>query len=95
MQDPSNHFGKILRLNLDGSVPSDNPFVGREGYKPEIWSIGHRNQLGLHFDAPTGRMWESEFGPRGGDEVNLIAKGGNYGWMDVTQGNHYNSEPAR
>ena len=95
VQDPSNHFGKILRLNLDGSVPSDNPFVGREGYKPEIWSIGHRNQLGLHFDAPTERMWESEFGPRGGDEVNLIAKGGNYGWMDVTQGNHYNSEPAK
>jgi glucose/arabinose dehydrogenase len=94
VQDPSNHFGKILRLNLDGSVPSDNPYVGREGYKPEIWSTGHRNQLGLFYDAPTGRLWESEFGPRGGDEINLIVKGGNYGWIDVTQGNHYNGEPS-
>jgi glucose/arabinose dehydrogenase len=94
VQDPSNHFGKILRLNLDGSVPRDNPFVGREGYKPEVWSTGHRNQLGLFFDAPTGRLWESEFGPRGGDEINLITKGGNYGWIDVTQGNHYNGEPT-
>jgi glucose/arabinose dehydrogenase len=94
VQDPSNHFGKILRLNLDGSVPSDNPYVGREGYKPEVWSTGHRNQLGLFYDAPTGRLWESEFGPRGGDEINLIIKGGNYGWIDVTQGNHYNGEPS-
>ncbi len=94
VQDPSNHFGKILRLNLDGSVPQDNPFVGRAGYKPEIWTIGHRNQLGLAFDAPTGRLWETEFGPRGGDEINLITKGGNYGWLDVTQGHHYNNEPT-
>lgn len=94
VQDPSNHFGKILRLNLDGSVPSDNPFVGRAGYKPEIWTIGHRNQLGLAFDPANGDLWETEFGPRGGDEINLIAKGGNYGWMDVTQGKHYNGEPA-
>jgi glucose/arabinose dehydrogenase len=76
-------------------VPRDNPFVGRQGYKPEIWSTGHRNQLGLYFDAPTGRLWESEFGPRGGDEVNLITKGGNYGWIDVTQGNHYNAEAPK
>ena len=95
VQDPSNHFGKILRLNLDGTAPSDNPFVGRAGYKPEIWTIGHRNQLGLFFDNPTGRLWESEFGPRGGDEVNLITRGGNYGWIDVTQGHHYNAEPAK
>jgi glucose/arabinose dehydrogenase len=95
VQDPSNHFGKILRLNLDGTAPGDNPFVGREGYKPEIWTIGHRNQLGLFFDPPTGRLWESEFGPRGGDEINLITKGANYGWIDVTQGHHYNSEPAK
>jgi len=94
VQDPSNHFGKILRLNLDGTAPADNPFVGRAGYKPEIWTIGHRNQLGLTFDAPTGRLWESEFGPRGGDEINLITKGGNYGWIDVTQGHHYNNEPT-
>ena len=95
VQDPSNHFGKILRLNLDGTAPADNPFVGRAGYKPEIWTIGHRNQLGLTFDAPTGRLWESEFGPRGGDEINLITKGGNYGWIDVTQGHHYNGEAAK
>ena len=95
VQDPSNHFGKILRLNLDGSAPADNPFVGRAGYKPEIWTIGHRNQLGLAFDAPTGTLWESEFGPRGGDEVNVITKGGNYGWINVTQGRHYNAEPAK
>jgi len=94
VQDPSNHFGKILRLNLDGSAPRDNPYVGRAGYKPEIWSTGHRNQLGLFFDAPTGRLWETEFGPRGGDEINLITRGGNYGWIDVTQGNHYNNEPT-
>jgi aldose sugar dehydrogenase len=88
-----NHIGKILRLNRDGSVPRDNPFVGREGYAPEIWSTGHRNQLGLFIDPETGRMWESEFGPRGGDEVNIVERGGNYGWPDVTQGYHYNGEP--
>jgi glucose/arabinose dehydrogenase len=92
VQDPSNHFGKILRINLDGTPVRDNPFVGRAGYKPEIWSTGHRNQLGLFYDAPTGQLWESEFGPRGGDEINLITKGGNYGWLDVTQGHHYNGE---
>ena len=95
VQDPSNHFGKILRLNLDGSAAADNPFVGRAGYKPEIWTIGHRNQLGLVFDPANGNLWETEFGPRGGDEVNLITRGGNYGWIDVTQGRHYNAEPAR
>jgi glucose/arabinose dehydrogenase len=68
VQDPSNHFGKILRLNLDGTAPADNPFAGRAGYKPEIWTIGHRNQLGLVFDTANRRLWESEFGPRGGDE---------------------------
>lgn len=92
VQDPSNHFGKNLRINLDGTVPNDNPFVGRAGYKPEIWSIGHRNQLGLYYDAPTGRLWESEFGPRGGDEINVITKGANYGWIDVTQGMHYDGK---
>lgn len=94
VQDPSNHFGKILRLNLDGTAVRDNPYVGREGYKPEIWSTGHRNQLGLFYDAPTGRLWETEFGPRGGDEVNIITRGGNYGWIDVTQGYHYNGEAS-
>jgi glucose/arabinose dehydrogenase len=95
VQKPDNDFGKIMRINADGSIPKDNPFVGRKGWKPEIWTTGHRNPLGLTIDPATGRMWETEFGPRGGDEVNLIEKGGNYGWIDVTQGNHYNGEPAK
>ena len=95
VQDPSNDFGKILRLHDDGSIPSDNPFVGKPGYKPEIWTTGHRNPLGLYYDAKTGILWESEFGPHGGDEINIIEKGKNYGWIDVTQGTHYNNEPAK
>ena len=95
VQDPANHFGKILRLNPDGSVPADNPFVGRAGWKPEIWSTGHRNPLGLTLHPETGEMWETEFGPRGGDELNFISRGNNYGWIDVTQGHHYNNEPAK
>ncbi|MGX7894170.1 PQQ-dependent sugar dehydrogenase [Tsuneonella sp. HG222] len=94
VQKPDNHFGKILRLNPDGSVPADNPFVGKAGWKPEIWTLGHRNPLGLALDA-RGRIWETEFGPRGGDELNLIARGANYGWIDVTQGKHYNNEAAK
>lgn len=95
VQDPSNHFGKILRINPDGSVPEDNPFVGKKGWKPEIWSTGHRNPLGLTVHPATGQLWSTEFGPRGGDELNRIEKGANYGWMDVTQGEHYNNEPAK
>jgi YD repeat-containing protein len=92
VQDPKSDFGKILRLNFDGSVPRDNPWAGKPDMNAAVWSTGHRNQLGLFYDAPTGRLWESEFGPRGGDEINLITKGGNYGWIDVTQGHHYNGE---
>ena len=95
VQDPSNDFGKIMRLHDDGSIPKDNPFVGKPGYKPEIWTTGHRNPLGLFYDAQTGILWESEFGPHGGDEINIIEKGHNYGWIDVTQGKHYNNEPAK
>jgi glucose/arabinose dehydrogenase len=94
VQDPSNDYGKIVRLNDDGSIPRDNPFVGKAGYRPEIWTTGHRNPLGLTIHPKTGALWSSEFGPRGGDEVNLIEKGKNYGWIDVTQGAHYNREPA-
>jgi glucose/arabinose dehydrogenase len=94
-QDPSTHLGKILRLNDDGSVPPDNPFVGTAGYKPEIFTLGHRNPSALTFHPQTHALWESEFGPRGGDEVNVIEAGKNYGWMDVTQGNHYNGEPVK
>jgi len=83
----------VLRLNRDGSVPRDNPYVGQEGWAPEIWSSGHRNPTGLSIDPATGTLWETEFGPRGGDELNRIERGLNYGWPDVTQGYHYNNEP--
>jgi glucose/arabinose dehydrogenase len=95
VQKPDNDFGKIMRINPDGSIPKDNPFVGKPGWKPEIWTTGHRNPLGLTIDPLTGQMWETEFGPHGGDEVNLITRGANYGWIDVTQGQHYNNEPAK
>ena len=78
-QELDNHFGKVLRINTDGSVPDDNPFVGKEGALPEIWSYGHRNQQGLLF-TPDGTLYEHEHGPRGGDELNKIEKGANYGW---------------
>ncbi len=90
--DPSNHVGKILRLEADGGVPAGNPWVGKEGHAPEVWSTGHRNPLGLTYNTLTGEIWESEFGPRGGDEVNRILRGGDYGWMSVTQGFHYNGQ---
>ncbi|QJE96698.1 PQQ-dependent sugar dehydrogenase [Luteolibacter luteus] len=76
--------GKILRFNADGSVPDDNPFVGKEGARPEIWSYGHRNPQGLAFQPGTGRLYESEHGPLHGDEVNLIEKGANYGWPVIS-----------
>ena len=95
VQKPDNDFGKIMRINADGTVPKDNPFVGKKGWKPEIWTTGHRNPLGLTINPFTGQMWETEFGPHGGDELNLIEKGNNYGWIDVTQGKHYNDEPAK
>jgi glucose/arabinose dehydrogenase len=94
-QDPSSHLGKIVRVRDDGSIPKDNPFVGKEGYKPDLWTIGHRNPLGLTIHPATGELWESEFGPRGGDEVNKIDKGKNYGWILVTEGEHYNGEPTK
>lgn len=94
VQDPANQYGKIFRLHDDGSVPAGNPWVGLEEHEPRTWSTGHRNPLGLTINPFTGELWESEFGPRGGDEVNRILRGGNYGWMQVTQGEHYNGEPA-
>jgi glucose/arabinose dehydrogenase len=95
VHDQSNDWGKLYRFNDDGSIPKDNPFVGMAGHKPEIWTTGHRNGEGLFYDKVTGKMWESEFGPMGGDEVNIIEKGKNYGWIEVTQGIHYNKEPAK
>ena len=88
-QDPSNTIGKLLRLNDDGSVPEDNPFVGRRGHRPEIYSLGHRNQLGLTVHPETGAVWAHENGPQGGDEVNLIRPGRNYGWPVVSYSREY------
>ena len=88
-QDLGNHAGTTLRLGPDGAAPPDNPFVGRAGALPEIWSYGHRNPQGLAFDPATGRLWSQEHGPRGGDEVNLIERGRNYGWPVITHGRNY------
>jgi aldose sugar dehydrogenase len=88
-QNLGNHLGKIVRIRPDGSVPPDNPFVGRTGAKPEIWSYGHRNPQGLALHPDTGKLWEHEHGPRGGDEVNLIEKGKNYGWPVIGFGIDY------
>ena len=88
-QDPSSHAGKLLRFNDDGTVPSDNPFVGREGYLPEIYSMGHRNQQGLALHPETGMPFATEHGLQGGDELNAIEAGGNYGWPLVTYGRQY------
>jgi aldose sugar dehydrogenase len=88
-QDPGSHIGKILRIRDDGSVPADNPYVSRPGYKPEIYSLGHRNPLGLAFHPVTGELWSTEEGPQGGDELNKIEMGKNYGWPRVSLGRNY------
>jgi len=88
-QNLGNHLGKIIRIRPDGSVPADNPFVGRAAAKPEIWSYGHRNPQGLALHPVTGKLWEHEHGPRGGDEVNIIEKGKNYGWPVIGYGIDY------
>ncbi|KGL51011.1 oxidoreductase [Pantoea ananatis] len=89
-QDLDKLQGKLLRLNADGSVPNDNPFVNKPGARPEIWAYGLRNPQGLALNPWTQMMWESEHGPRGGDEVNIIQKGKNYGWPLATYGIDYN-----
>ena len=89
-QDLSDYAGSMLRLNDDGSVPEDNPFVGQEGANPEIWTYGHRNQLGLVFNPWTDEFWVAEHGPNGGDEVNILEAGKNYGWPIAVDGRHYN-----
>ena len=88
-QRPGRLFGKIVRLRDDGSVPSDNPFVGKPGARGEIWSLGHRNPQGLAVDAATGTLYSHEHGPAGGDEVNVIRRGANYGWPVATFGRDY------
>lgn len=88
-QDLKYHQGKVLRFNEDGSVPKDNPFVSQKDAKPEIWSLGHRSPQGLVMNPETKELWEAEMGPRGGDEINLIKSGANYGWPVVTYGREY------
>ncbi|MBA2405885.1 MAG: PQQ-dependent sugar dehydrogenase [Bdellovibrionales bacterium] len=88
-QDLAFHQGKIMRLNLDGSIPQDNPYVKQKDKKPEIWSYGHRNPQGLTRHPVTGEIWEGEMGPRGGDEINLIKPEKNYGWPVITYGREY------
>ena len=88
-QDLTSDLGKIVRLNEDGSVPKDNPFVGQASVRPEIYTWGHRNEQGLIFDAQSGRLYETEHGPRGGDELNIIVASRNYGWPVITYGMDY------
>jgi glucose/arabinose dehydrogenase len=87
-QDMASNAGKVLRLNPDGSVPADNPFAAQGGVAAQVWSLGHRNPLGIAFDG-SGRLWEIEMGPRGGDELNLVERGANYGYPRVSNGDHY------
>ncbi len=87
-QDMGTNLGKIVRLTLDGGTPPDNPFAQQGGVTAQIWSLGHRNVLGLTFDK-TGQLWDDEMGPEGGDEVNLVTRGGNYGWPKASNGSHY------
>jgi glucose/arabinose dehydrogenase len=89
-QSLADHLGTIVRLAPDGGVPTDNPFVGRAGARPEIWSYGHRNVQGAAIHPGTGRLWTTEHGPRGGDELNTPAPGRNYGWPVIGYGRHYN-----
>ncbi|MBL9096746.1 MAG: PQQ-dependent sugar dehydrogenase [Alphaproteobacteria bacterium] len=88
-QDLMSHLGKVIRLNRDGSVPADNPFIRSTGAKPEIWSYGHRNIQGAAIEPGTGALWTIEFGPAGGDELNKPEPGKNYGWPLVSWGSHY------
>lgn len=92
-QKPNSHMGKVLRLRDDGSVPPTNPFVGRDGYKPEIYTLGHRSPSGLAMHPETGLMFETENGPMGGDELNVILPGRNYGWPLASDGRQYNGNP--
>ena len=90
-QDLNDHAGSVIRLNDDGSIPSDNPFVNQKGKQPEIYSYGHRNMQGAALNPLSGRLWTHEHGPQGGDELNIIEAGANYGWPVITYGKEYGS----
>jgi len=91
-QDMASNLGKVLRLNEDGSVPADNPFAGQGEVAAQVWSLGHRNPLGLAFDG-NGQLWDIEMGPKGGDELNRVERGANYGYPVVSNGDHYDGRP--
>ncbi len=93
-QTLDNHIGKIVRITPEGKAPPDNPFLGRPGALPEIWASGVRNPEGLAFNPASGELWEQEHGPRGGDEINIIRKGANYGWPVVSYGVNYDGSPV-
>lgn len=93
VQDSSNSIGKIIRIDPDGSIPRDNPFAGRPGPLPEVWTLGHRNPLGAAIHPTSGELWIHEMGPEGGDEINVIRRGRNYGWPVVSNGSHYDDSP--
>lgn len=92
-QDLDKLQGKVVRIYPDGKIPPDNPFVNQPGKRPEIWSYGHRNQQGAAMNPWTGALWTNEHGPRGGDEINIVERGGNYGWPLATQGINYSGQP--
>jgi glucose/arabinose dehydrogenase len=89
VQDFTINRGQIIRINKDGSIPEDNPFVGNPGFRPEVWSLGHRNPQGAARHPGTGKLWINEHGARGGDEVNIPEAGKNYGWPVISYGKHY------
>lgn len=91
-QDPATHVGKVVRIRPDGSVPPDNPFIGQEGRRPETWSLGHRNAQGAFLHPQTGELWTIEHGARGGDEINIVRKGLNYGWPVISYGVEYSGQ---
>jgi glucose/arabinose dehydrogenase len=93
-QKLDNHIGKIVRITTDGAAPADNPFVGKQNALPEIWAYGLRNAQGLAFNPADGKLWEQEHGPMGGDEINIIEKGRNYGWPLVSYGVNYDGSPV-
>lgn len=92
-QDPATNLGKIVRINPDGSIPSDNPFVNKPPMPPNVYTIGNRNPLGIAINPATNSIWINEMGPKGGDEINVIKPGVNYGWPLVSEGSHYNDAP--
>jgi glucose/arabinose dehydrogenase len=93
-QDLSDDEGSIIRIRTDGSIPEDNPFRTKPGARPEIWSYGHRNPQGLAYNPASGRLWSDEHGPQGGDELNLVVAGRNYGWPIISYGTDYSGRPA-